>query len=486
MSKNRIMTLVLAAFFISISITVGYRHVEGKPQEDISQSSASVKPSKSETEPESKNTKKDKTGIKETAVYITESANNGDKTTVEMKSGTASSGKTTTGKTTAIAKAKEKTATATVSSRSADATTTSKTTAPKAVPLLPSKMVAGYYTAWSAYQGYTPDKINAAKLSVVHYAFAAIGSDYRITAGDPYIDSTNFIKLKAVKEKHPHLKILISVGGWGNSARFSDLALSAERRRVFAQSCVSFIKQYGFDGVDIDWEYPVSGGAAGRPEDKYNFTLMMKELRERLDEQAKLDGSYYYLSFAGGASSGYINNVQLGKLAGIVDYAVNMTYDLHGPWDDYADFNAPLFTPAESSPQYKISVDSSMKYWQNAGFPKNKLVMGIPFYGYVYGGVGSSNNGLYQRFSVAKAYGYDSIVSSFLSDSLYAKHFHPSARVSFLYGNGKFISYDGPASIASKAQYAVTNGLRGVSAWELGYDKSSALLSAAYQTLKRY
>ena len=165
---------------------------------------------------------------------------------------------------------------------------------------------------------------------MVHYAFAAIGIDYRITAGDPYIDSTNFIKLKAVKEKHPHLKILISVGGWGNSARFSDLALSAERRRVFAQSCVSFIKQYGFDGVDIDWEYPVSGGAAGRPEDKYNFTLMMKELRERLDEQAKRDGSYYYLSFAGGASSGYINNVQLGKLAGIVDYAVNMTYDLHG------------------------------------------------------------------------------------------------------------------------------------------------------------
>jgi chitinase len=196
------------------------------------------------------------------------------------------------------------------------------------------------------------------------------------------------------------------------------------------------------------------------------------------------DGRYYYLSFAGGASSYYVGNVQLSQLAGYVDYAIDMTYDLHGPWDTYADLNAPLYMPAESSPQYKISVDSSLNYWLSAGFPANKLVMGVPFYGYVYDGVSSVNNGLYQGYTSAKALGYDGIVSSYLSNNQYTKLYHSTAMVPYLYGNGKFISYDDPASIAKKAQYAASNGLRGISAWELSYDKSSMLLNAAYSNIQ--
>lgn len=362
-------------------------------------------------------------------------------------------------------------------------------TAKKKAPILPSsllpkKIVAGYYSSWSAYSGYTPDKINASKIDVIHYAFAGIGSDYRITAGDTAVDYANFTKLNAIKKNRPHLKTLISVGGWGNSSRFSAMAMTDYNRNIFAKSCVNFIKQYGFDGADIDWEYPVSGGCAGRPEDKVNFTLLMKKLREELNAQALLDGRYYYLTFAGGASNSFIGNVQTDQLANYVDYAVDMTYDLHGPWDSRADLNAPLYTPTESSPQYKISADSSLKLWLNAGFPADKLVMGIPFYGYVYDGAGSENGGLYQNFTSAQAAGYDRIASSYLNNPTFTKFFHPVGQVPYLYGSGKFISYDDPDSIAKKARYAAQKGLRGISAWELGYDKASALLTSAYDNFK--
>lgn len=86
---------------------------------------------------------------------------------------------------------------------------------------------------------------------------------------------------------------MISIGGWDYSAYFSDIASTAARRTAFAESCLTFILEHGFDGVDLDWEYPVSGGAAGntnRPQDKQNFTLLLKEIRRQLDSQSAVTG----------------------------------------------------------------------------------------------------------------------------------------------------------------------------------------------------
>ena len=85
-----------------------------------------------------------------------------------------------------------------------------------------------------------------------------------------------------MKIKYPHLKTLISVGGWGGSRRFSDVALTDASRATFAASCVEFVAANGLDGIDIDWEFPVAGGARGnarRPEDKANFTKLLATLR---------------------------------------------------------------------------------------------------------------------------------------------------------------------------------------------------------------
>ncbi|HEX9062373.1 MAG TPA: glycosyl hydrolase family 18 protein [Clostridia bacterium] len=353
-------------------------------------------------------------------------------------------------------------------------------------PVSSTTKIIGYYAGWSAYNGFTPDKVDASKLTHINYAFASVGSDLKIALGDSTIDPSNFSKLNTLKAAYPNLKTIISVGGWEGSGKFSDAALTDASRTAFADSCVTFIKSYGFDGVDIDWEYPVSGGLSTnvyRPEDKQNFTLLLQKMREKFDAQGTLDGKHYILSIAGGAGSSYVNNTELGILQQYLDYGNIMTYDLHGTWDTYTDFNAPLYNNSDSSPQYKISVDTAVKQWLNAGFPAGKLVVGVPFYGYKYDGVTSANNGLYQRYSSGSAVSYASIAANYLNAPGYVRYFHAQSMVPWLFNGSSFISYDDEQSMGSKAQYIKTNGFAGAMIWELSQDPNRVLLNSLYNGL---
>ncbi len=365
-------------------------------------------------------------------------------------------------------------------------TLTVTTAPPPEVVRTGGKLAVGYYASWSAYGGYTPADIDASYLTHVNYAFAKIGDDLKIALGDPSIDPSNFARLNALKQAYPRLKTLISVGGWNDSGRFSDAALTDASRAAFADSVVAFLKQYGFDGVDIDWEYPVSGGLASnirRSADKTNFTLLLSKLRERLDAQEALDGKEYLLTIAGGAGSSYAANTELGLIANYVDYAIVMTYDIHGTWDGYTDLNAPLYAPSEWSPQYKWSADQAVKLWTASGFPAAKLVLGVPFYGYLYSNVSGGGTGLYKSFSGGASISYDKILSTYLTNSSYTKYLHADAKVPWLFSGSTFICYDDELSVKEKAAYIMQNNLAGASIWELSQNRGGQLLRALVSSL---
>ncbi len=350
-----------------------------------------------------------------------------------------------------------------------------------------TKIVAAYYASWSAYSGYTPLNIPASSLTNVNYAFAKIGDDLKIALGDSYIDPTNIAQLNQLKKTYPQLKTLISIGGWNDSGKFSDAALTDASRTVFADSVVAFIKQYGFNGVDLDWEYPVSGGLSTnvrRSADKTNFTLLLQKLREKLDAQGQLDGQKYLLTIAGGADTAYAGNTELNLIAKYVDYATIMTYDIHGIWDCFTDLNAPLYAPTEASPQYKWSADQSVKAWIAGGFPASKIVMGVPFYGYIFSGVSGGGTGLYKTYTSGKSISYDIVLTTYLNSSSYGKYFHQDALVPWLFNGSTFLSYENETSIASKANYIVQNNLAGASIWELSLNKGGQLLSTLTTNLK--
>ncbi|MDD3170004.1 MAG: glycoside hydrolase family 18 protein, partial [Eubacteriales bacterium] len=315
------------------------------------------------------------------------------------------------------------------------------------------KRLVGYYAAWASYTDFTPDRIDASKLTHINYAFANIGSDLKITMGYPERDSNNFKRLNQLKKDNPALKTLISIGGWTWSGRFSDAALTDTSRAAFADSCVAFMKKHGFDGVDIDWEYPVSGGLSGnskRSADKRNFTLLLQVLREKLDAQGSADQKHYLLTIAAGAGSSYLDHIELSAIQPYLDYVTLMTYDIHGTWDTYTDHHAPLYAGTGPSPQYKASVDSSIRAWEKASFPKDKLVMGIPFYGYLYSNVTNINYGLRQTFHGANSISYQQIERTYLRKAGYRRYFDQQSKVPWLFNGSSFISYEDPESIESK------------------------------------
>jgi len=150
--------------------------------------------------------------------------------------------------------------------------------------------LVGYLPASAIHaQNYRIADIPAGNLSHLVYAFAAVNADG--TCGPMYADEpgTIFPQLLQLKQQHPKLQILISVGGASHSQNFATAASNDATRKHFAQSCVQFMKQHGFDGIDIDWEYPAAA-------DSQNFPVLLMELRSQLDELAKADKRSYLLT----------------------------------------------------------------------------------------------------------------------------------------------------------------------------------------------
>lgn len=345
-------------------------------------------------------------------------------------------------------------------------------------PVRPSgsgKYVVGYYPSWAASSGLAPSSVQASMLTHLNYAFASLNAQQKLVLANPQTDRRNFEGLRALKQKYPHLKTLISVGGWDYSSHFSAAAATVQARQTFAQSCVDFILEHGFDGVDIDWEFPSS-------KDRQNFTLLLQEVRGALDRQSAKDGKTYWLTIAVGAGQTSLKNIEVQKAASLVDYFFLMGYDIHGPWDSYADLNAPLYTPKENSPHYKLSVSQAVWNYRNAGVPASKLVMGMPFYGYQYTTKNSTANGLYSPFTSAKSISFDRVKANYLGNSQFRSYYHETAQVPYLFDGTTFLTYEDETSIAHKAAFARSQGLAGVGAWDLSHDKQAVLLKSAYQT----
>jgi chitinase len=381
-------------------------------------------------------------------------------------------------------------------------------------PLEDQRIVA-YFAAWGVYgRDYHVADIPAAQITHINYAFANISADGGCALGDPYADIDKFYdgdswdagslrgsfnQLLKLKQAHPHVKTLISVGGWTWSGRFSDVALTPSSRAAFASSCVDFMKQYGFDGIDIDWEYPVGGGLASnttRPEDEQNYTLLMRELRDQLDAAEAADSADYLLTIAAPAGPGIYANLEIANLGEILDWINVMTYDFHGGWGATTNFNAALYASAmDPTPdpvaRESFNVDAAMQAYIGAGVPASKLTMGVPFYGRGWSGV-SGGDGLFRPASgpaspgtwEAGVFDYHDLVTNYVPT--YERHVHPEAEVPWLFNpaTGVMISYDDPESLTNKAQYVLDNGLGGVMFWELSGDTSDgALIGALHSTL---
>jgi chitinase len=290
------------------------------------------------------------------------------------------------------------------------------------------KIVGAYFEEWSIYgANYNVADIQnsgaAGVLTHVLYAFANVSTTGQCAIADswadyqdPFLPSVNgqpysgplygnFAALLQLKQLHPKLEVLISIGGASatNTTNFSAAAATVAGRARLASSCVDLfisgnvaegISAAGlFDGIDIDWEFPTAA-------DTDNYTALISEFRSQLAALGAQNKASYLLTIAAPAGSQNYSNIQLAAVAEELDFLNLETYDYHGTWETTTNHAAPLLeSPFDPARGKGLTVDATVTAYLEAGVSASKLVVGIPAYGRGWTGVPNVNHGLYQSSS---------------------------------------------------------------------------------------
>jgi Chitinase len=371
-----------------------------------------------------------------------------------------------------------------------------------------------YFTSWGGYErAVEVGDMDPSLLTHINFAFANLSSNGTITVGDPWIDTEkpygddtwetelrgHFGQLIKLKEKYPHIKTLISVGGWTWSTNFSAVAASDSLRKACAQSAVDFVVKYGFDGVDLDWEYPVEGGnnIPHRADDGDNYILLLKEIRSALDAQGEKDGNKYLLSVAAGANPSFIANSKVVKMMQYLDYINVMTYDYHGAWEATTNHATPLYAGSGDNAGGTLCVSDTIKQYIAAGVEPADLNLGLAFYGKGWINVNDRNGtGLYKSGTAATSAGYGNgtwegssfdywdIAENYIGKNNYIRYWDDTAKMPYLYNGSTFITYEDEESIGCKLDFIKSMGLGGAMFWEFSCDKTLLLQNVIAKSLK--
>jgi chitinase len=397
--------------------------------------------------------------------------------------------------------------------------------------------VVGYFIQWGIYgRGYFVKDVatsgSADKLTAINYAFINVApasdTDPGVVCklGDEWADYQrpwtaaesvdgqevtwprpilgNFQQLQALKTLYPNVKVLASLGGWTWSKYFSDAALTSASRERFVASCIDLLIKgnipspgWGgmggpgaaagvFDGIDLDWEWPGSEGNAGniiRPEDKRNFTRLVREFRRQLDGYGEeTDSNYLLTAFLPAAPAKIDAGFEVDEIFDSLDFGTVQGYDLHGAWEPTTNHQSNLFTSRRDPASPRFSVDATVDAYLRRGAPRRDLVAGVPFYSRGWTGVGPTNDGLYQ-LSTGPAPGvweagvndYDVVKGL----SGFTRHWDRRAGAAWLFDGTTFWTLDDPAVMAEKAQYVRRNRLGGLMFWELSGDTPDGELIGA-------
>jgi chitinase len=332
------------------------------------------------------------------------------------------------------------------------------------------RRVIGYFTGWrtgkNGQPAYLASDIPWGKVTHINYAFGHIDSADKLSVGadgeknaatgmtwpgvagaemDPALPyKGHFNLLNKFKKQHPDVKTLISVGGWAetggyfddngvrvDSGGFYSMATNADGSvnqagiNTFADSAVAFIKKYGFNGVDIDYEYPTSMKDAGHPADfpvsnarrgglNKGYAALMKTLREKLDRAGAADGKHYMLTVAAPSSGYLLRGMETFQVQKYLDYVNIMSYDLHGAWNEYVGPNASLFDDGKDAELASANVYGSAQYggigylntdWAyhyfRGSMPAGRINIGLPYYTRGHKNVQGGTDGLWGKAAAA-------------------------------------------------------------------------------------
>lgn len=391
----------------------------------------------------------------------------------------------------------------------------------------------GYFTQWGIYgRNFQVKDLDtsgsAAKLSHINYAFGIVDKAGKCVIGpvpgsDPWADyvrpvdaatsvdgtadtdgqplAGNFNQLRELKAKHPNLKVMISLGGWSGSAYFSDAVRTPESRKALVASCIDLYVKGNlprdgarggdgaaaglFDGIDLDWEWPGSEGNPGnviRPEDKVNFTALVREFRTQLDAYGRSlpQRRHYELSaYVPTAPAKIDAGFEVSRIMRDFDFVNLQGYDFHVSGETTTAQQSALFARND------WSVEGTVKSWLRRGAPAHKLVVGMPFYGQGWTGVTGGGDGLGQPAAgpapATWAPGSEDYknLRKLAESGAYTLHRGHRNGHAWLFDGTTLWTYDDPAVLRTKANWVRTHGLGGAMVWSLDGDTADGELIGA-------
>ncbi|KAF4864222.1 Chitinase 1 [Colletotrichum siamense] len=340
-----------------------------------------------------------------------------------------------------------------------------------------------YFTNWGVYgANYQPSDLPADKVTHLLYSFADISSDGTVISSDPYSDTQKLYpgdtstagnangcvgQIYALKKKNRKLKVVLSIGGWTWSPKFVPVAATAAGRQTFASSAVKLMADWGFDGIDIDWEYPASSTEAA------NFVALLKACREALDAYAakSAPGYHFVLTVACPAGPSHYQQMDLRGMDAYVDAWHLMAYDYAGSWDTTTGHQANVFFNPSTPLATKFSTEVALTYYLAQGIRSSKIVLGMPLYGRSFlntDGIGLPYSGVGAGSIEKGVWHYNALPRAGAKEIFDEK---VGALYSYDSSSRELVSYDNVQSANYKTDYMKSKSLGGAVFWEAAGDK---------------